>query len=141
MLQKIEQTKEQKVKMYNKLSKKELIEILKQNPTGWSHSDWVKSALKSKNFDSFKTYIIKFTDKETDESFYKIGRTFLTLHLRFNAINRYYNKEVLFVFEDDDPIKVINKEIELLRLNKHNSYLPNRIFGGKNECFSKVEYD
>lgn len=124
-----------------KCGKLSAIERLKESPTGWGHSDWVRSALISKNFDSFKTYVIKFIDKETDESFYKVGRTFLTLHSRFNAINQYYNKEVLFVFEDDDPIKVINKELELLRLNKPNSYLPNRNFGGKNECFSKVEYD
>jgi len=115
--------------------------ILKENPTGWGHTDWVKSALKSKNFDSFKAYVIKFIDKETGETFYKVGRTFLTIHSRFNAINRYYNKEILFLFEDNDPMKVINKELELLRLNKSNSYLPNRDFGGKNECFSKVEYD
>jgi hypothetical protein len=124
-----------------KCGKLSAIEILKNNPTGWSHSDWIKSALKSKNFDSFKTYIIRFTDKITGEQFIKIGRTFLTVHLRFAQINMYYDKEVLFLFEDDDPIKVINKELELLRLNKDNNYLPARNFHGKNECFSKVIYD
>ena len=124
-----------------KCGKLSAIEILKNNPTGWSHSDWVKSALKSKNFDSFKTYVIKFTDKITKEEFIKIGRTFLTIHLRFAQINMHYDKDVLFLFEDDDPIKVISKELELLRLNKDNRYLPQRNFHGKNECFSKVIYD
>ena len=124
-----------------KCGKLSAIEILKQNPTGWSYSDWIKSALVSKNFDSFKTYVIKFTDKKTNEFFYKVGRTFLTIHLRFAQINMHYDKEILFIFEDNDPIKVINKERELLRLNKPNSYLPERNFSGKNECFSKVEYD
>lgn len=124
-----------------KCGKLSAIEILKNNPTGWSHSDWIKSALKSKNFDSFKTYIIRFTDKVTKEQFIKIGRTFLTIHLRFAQINMHYNKEILYLFEDDDPIKVINKELELLKLNKQNTYLPKRNFHGKNECFSKVEYD
>ena len=53
----------------------------------------------------------------------------------------YYDKEVLFLFESDDPVKVINKEIELLRLNSLNRYTPNRNFHGKNECFSKIKYD
>lgn len=124
-----------------KCGKLSAIEILKQNPTGWSHSNWIKSALKSKNFDSFKTYVIKFKDKETQEVFYKVGRTFLTVHLRFAQINMYYDKEVLFLFESDDPVKVINKEIELLKLNNLNRYTPNRNFHGKNECFSKIKYD
>lgn len=123
-----------------KCGKLSAIEILKQNPTGWSHTSWIASALTSKKFDSFKTYIIKFTDKESKEEFFKIGRTFLTIHLRFAHINKYYNKEVLYIFEDE-PIKVINKEIELLRLNKDNRYLPKRNFNGKNECFSKVIYN
>jgi hypothetical protein len=68
-------------------------------------------------------------------------RTFLTVHLRFAQINMYYNKDILYIYEDNDPIKVINKELELLKLNKENRYLPKRNFHGKNECFSKVEYD
>jgi len=40
------------------------------NPTGWSYTNWFKSAKKSKNYDSFKVYIIKcWNDKE---EFYKI---------------------------------------------------------------------
>lgn len=124
-----------------KCGKLSAIEILKNNPTGWSYTSWVESALKSKNFDSFKTYIIKFIDKETNEAFYKIGRTFLTIKLRFAQINKVYNKEILYIFEDNDPMKVINKERELLRLNKENRYLPSRNFHGKNECFSKVIYE
>lgn len=116
-------------------------EILKENPTGWSHNSWIKTATTSKNFDSFKTYVIKFTDKETNEQFIKIGRTFLTIHLRFNEINRYYNKEILYLLESENPKEVIDKELMLLKLNKTNKFLPSREFHGKHECFSKVEYD
>lgn len=116
-------------------------EILKENPTGWSHTSWIKTATTSKNFDSFKTYVIKFTDKETNEQFIKIGRTFLTIHLRFNEINRYYNKEILYLLESENPKEVIDKELMLLKLNKTNKFLPSREFHGKHECFSKVEYD
>jgi hypothetical protein len=116
-------------------------EILKENPTGWSHTSWIKTATTSKNFDSFKTYVIKFTDKETNEQFIKIGRTFLTIHLRFNEINRYYNKEILYLLESENPKEVIDKELMLLKLNKTNKFLPSRRFHGKHECFSKVEYD
>lgn len=116
-------------------------EILKENPTGWSHSSWIKTALTSKNFDSFKTYIIKFKDKVTNEEFTKIGRTFLTIHSRFNEINKYYDKQIIFLYEDKDPLKVIQKEIDLLKLNKNNKYTPNRKFHGMYECFSEVVYD
>jgi len=124
-----------------KCGKLSAIEILKNNPSGWSHADWVKTAEKSENFDSFKTYILKFSDKFNDETFYKIGRTFLTLRLRFNSINKYYNIIPIKIFEDVDPKIIIQKEIELLRLNKENRYTPSRFFHGRNECFSKVEYE
>lgn len=124
-----------------KCGKLSAIEILKENPSGWSYSDWIKAAEKSKNFDSYKVYIIKFKDKETGESFVKIGRTFLTIHLRFAQINMYYDKEVIYLYEDKDPIKVLNKEKDLLKKNKFNRFTPSRDFHGKNECFSKVEYD
>lgn len=117
------------------------IEILKNNPTGWSHTDWIKTSKTSKNFDSFKCYIIKFTDIETKDEFFKIGRTFLTIHKRFAHINMHYNKEIIKLFIDEDPLKIIIKEMQLLKTNKKNRYLPIRNFHGKNECFSKVEYD
>lgn len=110
-------------------------------PTGWSHSGWVKTAKTSKNFDSYKVYVVKFTDKITKEEFYKIGRTFLKIHKRFAHINRFYDKEIIKVFESEDPLEIINKEIELLKSNKSNKYLPKRDFHGKNECFSSVRYD
>lgn len=115
--------------------------ILRENPTGWSHTSWIKTAQNSKNFDSYKTYVVKFKDKKTGEEFLKIGRTFLTIHLRFNEINRYYDKEVLFLFESENPLDVISKELDLLKLNKNNKYLPQRVFHGLHECFSKVVYD
>lgn len=121
-----------------KCGKISAVEYLKLNPTGWTHSDWVEASKKSKNFDSYKTYVLKFEDEINKETFYKVGRTFLTIHKRFSKINKYYNITPVFIFKSDDPVEVINKELELLRSNKNYSYLPFRNFNGKNECFSKV---
>jgi len=37
----------------------EIADFIKQNPMGWSYTNWIKSSKTSKNFDSFKVYIIE----------------------------------------------------------------------------------
>jgi hypothetical protein len=51
---------------------------------GWSYTQWKEAADQSKNFDSFKVYIIKCWNE--NEEFYKIGKTFLTINQRFKTI-------------------------------------------------------
>lgn len=52
-----------------------------KNPTGWNINNWEKAAKKSKNFDSFKVYVIRCYD--STEQFYKIGRTYRDIKKRF----------------------------------------------------------
>lgn len=54
---------------------------MSMNPTGWSKSKWVNAAKLSKNFESFKCYVIRCYGN--DEEFIKIGRTFRTVSDRF----------------------------------------------------------
>lgn len=111
--------------------------LAKENPVGWSESGWVKTSKTSKDFDSFKVYIIKcWNDTEV---FYKIGRTFLTTHIRFNSTARMpYKYEIIKEIIFDDAKLTILKESELKRLHKNFKYLPKIKFDGMHECFTSV---
>lgn len=109
-------------------------EYMLNNPNGWNHSNWQKSADRSKNFDSFKVYIIRCWND--DEEFYKIGKTFNTIKHRFRLKSMMpYNYEILKEFIFDNSKEASMYEEELLRINKNFSYKPYTIFNGNNECF------
>lgn len=104
------------------------------NPTGWSYTSWINASYKSKQFDSFKVYVIKCWNE--NEIFYKIGRTFKSIKNRFGDKNTMpYNYEVELEIISDANI-VVNLEKELQRNYKHLKYSPVEIFGGKYECFT-----
>lgn len=106
----------------------------RENPVGWSSSNWEKSALKSKNFDSFKVYILRCWND--NEEFYKIGRTFNTIKQRFQSkCEMPYNHEVVDEIIFDNAKDCFNKESELKRINRKSKYLPLIHFDGKYECF------
>lgn len=108
-----------------------------ENPNGWSWSAWEKQALKSKNFHSFKVYIIRCWNDE--EEFYKIGRTFKTVKARFNEKSSIpYNYELIKIIEHQEAIYICELEKQLQRENKNFKYLPKISFAGVNECFSNV---
>jgi len=108
-----------------------------ENPIGWTITNWKQSALKSKNFDSFKIYIIKcFNEFET---FIKIGRTYSTINQRFN--NKYllpYNYKILYYISGDAET-IFKYENKLKNYNKQFKYIPKLEFGGRFECFKEVE--
>lgn len=110
------------------------------NPIGWNFSNWQKGAERSKNFDSFKVYIIRCWNEE--EEFYKIGKTFTTLKTRFRKSLKSkmpYNYEIVKVFESKtDGLYISKLEKELQKNNKLNKYLPRLVFEGMFECFSKI---
>lgn len=111
-------------------------EIFSKNPTGWTSLEWNNSAKKSKNFDSFKVYIIKCWNEE--ESFYKIGRTFLKIADRFNCKRRMpYNYTIEDVYVSNSK-EICDLEIELKKLNVKFKYVPKIKFNGMYECFSKL---
>lgn|SRR5690606_5618714 len=108
--------------------------IAKDKPIGWNVDVWNSKAVSSKNFDSFKVYIIKCWNK--DEVFYKIGRTFRKTNTRF-SVGFPYNYDIIKEIIFDTAKEAFDKETELKRLNKDNKYIPSIGFGGMYECFSK----
>jgi hypothetical protein len=103
---------------------------------GWTKTNWKNTGNNSKNFDSFKVYIIKCWNK--NEEFYKIGRTFLKIKNRF-CVNKKmpYNFKVIQIFTGTAE-KIYDLENELKRKNKLNKYIPLIEFRGMYECFKQV---
>lgn len=104
--------------------------------SNWTLKGWIESSKKSKGFSGFKCYIIKCWNE--DEEFYKIGRTFQDINRRFHSkYSMPYNYEILKVYENTPKI-IYSLEIALKRKNKYNKYTPKINFGGKDECYIKV---
>lgn len=104
------------------------------NPPGWNVTNWQRAGEKSKNFDSFKVYIIKCWND--NEEFYKIGRTFLKTRSRFRGFP--YNYEILKEIIFDNARDAFNKETELKSINKYLRYTPLINFYGMYECFTEI---
>lgn len=109
----------------------------KENPNGWSLSNWESSAKKSKEFDSFKVYVIKcWNDSEV---FYKIGRTFTKTKLRFRTKRLMpYNYEVIYEFVFKEAKEAFSYEKKMKRINKKEKYIPLISFCGRHECFKYI---
>ena len=106
-----------------------------KNPNGWNYTNWQKAGDRSKNFDSFKVYIVRCWNE--DEEFYKIGKTFVTVEKRFRVKSMMpYNYEIVSVDVFDTSREASEYEDALQKLNKKYSYTPNIIFNGSSECFS-----
>lgn len=100
---------------------------------GWTYTLWQKAGERSKNFDSFKVYIIRCWNDE--EEFYKIGKTFTTLKYRFRTNEKMpYNYEVVKIYEGtaQDMSKL---EKKLQTKNKDNKHFSKINFQGMSECF------
>ena len=116
-----------------------LTALVKLKGEGWTTTSWKKAGENSKNFKSFKVYIIKCWNEE--EVFYKIGKTFVKLKSRFDSNNSMpYNWEVFKIFKGD-AIEISALENTLQIKNKEYKYVPKIKFGGMNECFKQVNYD
>lgn len=109
-----------------------------ENPTGWSLIDWVKTSENSKEFDSFKVYIIRCWNE--NEEFYKIGRTFRKMEKRFSGKRRLpYKYEVVKIFENTAK-EIYILETNLKKINREYKYSPLIHFNGWKECYSRVKY-
>jgi len=105
----------------------------------WSYSYWGEKALKSSKFDAFKVYIIKCWDITSSETFYKIGRTFTSIELRFSGVARLpYEYSIIKIIKDEDPYKICILEKKLQDLCGRNKYIPKRLFKGNTECFLDI---
>jgi hypothetical protein len=102
----------------------------------WSYSLWEQKGLNSNNFDSFKLYIIECWNE--NEKFYKIGKTFKPINSRFKSNKLMpYNYKIVKLIEG--TAEYISKlEIDLKNKNKEHSYLPNKSFNGRYECFNDI---
>lgn len=112
---------------------------IKEHTTGWNIENWILQAKKSKNFDSFKVYVIRCWNE--NEDFFKIGRTFSKITKRFpNKTSMPYEYEIIDTFIGD-PITIWEKEKYLKKINKKYKYSPVNTFNGKEECYNKIVYE
>ena len=110
---------------------------IKENPSGWTISNWQRAGENSKWFDSFKVYIIRCWNEE--EEFYKIGRTFNKTNRRFKSNDDMpYSYEIINEYIFDTARDAFDKETELKRLHKEHKHLPRIKFGGMHECFTTL---
>lgn len=102
---------------------------------GWTDTKWKEHGEVSEYFTGYKLYVVKIYDSE--ESFIKIGKTFVDISRRFNDIAQYYHYKVLHTIEADaDTICKLERKYQ--RMNKEYKYTPKVQFSGYTECFSKV---
>lgn len=108
--------------------------------SSWKIDEWVQSGSKSKNFSSFKLYILKCYNKF--EEFYKIGITYSTIEKRYcSSSSMPYKYDVLKIIESKDGRFIW--EMEKILLTEHRKanlrYKPLKQFGGSvMECFTDL---
>ena len=107
---------------------------IKYESNGWGCNLWQEKANISNSFDSFKLYIIYCFN--TEENFYKVGRTFKTLSERFKSLP--YNYKVIATIVGTDSCEIVEKESNIKNKIKINRYRPEIKFDGYSECF-KIE--
>lgn len=116
--------------------KKELI----KNNGGWSYTKWENQAKKSKNFDSYKVYVLQCWNE--GESFYKIGKTFNTIEERMKGFERNktmpYDFEIIKIYVLDNAKDTCKFEQECKNLFSLYRYEPKIKFNGYRECYSKI---
>lgn len=108
-----------------------------ENPPSWNYSSWQKAAERSKNFDSYKVYILRCWNKT--EEFYKIGRTFITIEKRFQGKMMPYNYEVVKTITFVNSRECCETELNLQRTHGEYKYVPTLKFDGMYECFSNIK--
>ena len=110
----------------------------RENCPSWAYSYWEKVSKKSKNFESYKVYIIKC--ELENERFFKIGKTFTNISIRYKN-NISYNYKIVYYKTFNDANECSKYEKELQALNKNNKYKPLINFAGSSECFNSVSID
>jgi hypothetical protein len=104
----------------------------KEVANGWSLTIWTEKSKSSKSFAGFKLYFVKLFNE--NECFYKLGRTFCTIPVRFTPIP--YEYEIIYTLTNEDPKIIFDLENKLKRHFKTLRYTPLLPFGGQSECFN-----
>lgn len=106
---------------------------------GFTKTRWKEKGSSSNYFTGFKVYIIKcYKEKEV---FYKIGRTFRDLKIRFgNNTHMPYDYKIIKIIEGESDYIY---DLETLLKNKHRylSYTPAITFHGSKECFKDLDFE
>jgi len=99
----------------------------------WKTSEWVKMGENSKKFDGFKIYLIECWNET--ERFYKIGKTYTTVHKRYaHKAGMPYEYRIIHQLEGSGRY-ISEQEKILQKALKNLSYTPQLSFGGQYECF------
>lgn len=105
----------------------------KHDGVGWKLWKWQERGDKSKQFESFKLYILECWNGE--EKFIKIGRTFVKIKKRFEDKNKMPYKWKVISTITGTAYYIFKLEHKLHKTFKEFRYKPNLIFGGMRECF------
>lgn len=108
----------------------------RDNNNYWSYSGWTKAGEESNYFDGYKVYVVRCYN-DTEE-FYKIGKTYNPVWLRFSRGQVPYEYEVVKTIEGSGRF-ICELEEELLKMNFKYKYMPVLRFAGDNECFSSLD--
>ena len=120
----------------NHINNKHGCPICNKSTDPWSYSKWEEKGLSSRNFTGFKIYIIECFNE--NEIFYKIGKTFSNLSVRFYGKNALpYQFKILKTVEGSARF-ICELESTLHKLNKNEKYIPKIKFKGMTECYSKI---
>lgn len=108
---------------------------------GWSFSNWEKQSKLSKDFKDFQVYVLKCIDNATGEVFYKIGKTFRTVELRYEDNRKMpYDYEILKVYKSPSSKDICYLEVDLIKAFQKDYYKPSKFFeGSMRETFSKID--
>ncbi len=101
----------------------------KEGTCGYTRGGYVKQA----NGREACVYLIRCFNE--NEEFYKIGKTFLDIHIRFTKSNICYNFEVVH-FHFGEAGYIYDLENKLHKEYKKYKYNPYEWFAGYTECFS-----
>lgn len=107
-------------------------EKAKRKSSVWSYTGWEEAGLNSSHFEGFKVYLIKCWNSK--EEFYKIGKTFTSIHRRFIKGAIPYEWKLLDVIEGS-PEYISTLEQNLHKTLAQYTYNPLIKFNGYNECF------
>ena len=122
-------------------SKITISDYQKSNPTGWAYTNWEAAAKRSKKFTGYKVYFIECQDLESEEKFYKIGRTYIDVKNRFCGKKLPYTYIIIKVVETDSAKEACELEQELKNKHKEFKYIPSKKFNGMYECFHSLNID
>lgn len=103
--------------------------------SGWQDSQWEAQAIRAERQNFCKVYIIKCFNKETNEEFYKIGKTFNELKQRFRSKKSLPYEYVIIKETYGNPKHICNLERTYHRTFKKYKYQPLLNFKGHTECF------